>query len=553
MTAVTYARLRATDPGRWRAAAAAWRAWAALAGRWSAELGPLVARLRSAWSGAAATAAFARLGRLRRVLDLFRLLCWEADQTLSEFAAALDRARTLLARAVATATHAGLVIDDEGVVTTAARSGGAALSRPRAGPYRADRASQAGGAGQAAAQAGADQAMAELSAALRLAAEADAAATSRLTDVAALAAAPDAPPAPATPLPPCTATAADVHRWWDTLTPEQRRWLTATEPGWLGPLDGVPAAFRDLANRLLLDDRRAELDRELDRAASGACGSELPRVEGLRHGLGALADRLAGDAGPRAYLLHLDLAGDGRAVVALGDPDRADNVLTQVPGMTADLASYGGELARAERVAVRAAQLGPSASTSAVTWLDYDAPDFVDEAAGAGRAEAGAERLRRFQDGLRATHDGGPAHQTVLGHSYGSLVVGTAATGPGLDADSVVFVGSPGVGVDSAAHLSVPPGQVWSTTSRSDIIQYAAVAPRSVIEDLVTAGTVPLIGPAVAFATPEDALWFGRNPSESAFGARVFASQPDAGHLGYWDPGRPALDAITSITLGTAR
>jgi hypothetical protein len=251
--------------------------------------------------------------------------------------------------------------------------------------------------------------------------------------------------------------------------------------------------------------------------------------------------------------LRLDLAGDGRAVVALGDPDRADNILTQVPGMTADLASYGGELSRAERVAVRAAQLDPSVSTSAVMWLDYDAPDFVDEAAGASRAEAGADGLRRFQEGLRATHDGGPAHQTVLGHSYGSLVVGRAAAGPGLDADSVVFVGSPGVGVDSAAQLHVPSDQIWSTTSRSDIIQYAAVAPRSVIEDVFTAVTMPVIGPAVAFATPEDELWFGRNPSDPAFGARVFGSQPDAGHLGYWDPGRPALDAITSITLGTAR
>ncbi|HEV8174845.1 MAG TPA: alpha/beta hydrolase, partial [Actinoplanes sp.] len=403
-------------------------------------------------------------------------------------------------------------------------------------------------AGHGTVRAAVEDATADLSAALRLAAEADAAAVRRLTEVAAATAAAEAPPAASTPLPPCTARPAEVRSWWDTLAPEQRRWLAATEPGWLGRLDGVPAAFRDLANRLLLDEHRAELDR----AASSACGSGLRRLDGLRQGLGALADRLAGDAGPRGYLLRLDLAGDGRAVVALGDPDRADNILTQVPGMTADLASYGGELSRAERVAVRAAQLDPSVSTSAVMWLDYDAPDFVDEAAGASRAEAGADGLRRFQEGLRATHDGGPAHQTVLGHSYGSLVVGRAAAGPGLDADSVVFVGSPGVGVDSAAQLHVPSDQIWSTTSRSDIIQYAAVAPRSVIEDVFTAVTMPVIGPAVAFATPEDELWFGRNPSDPAFGARVFGSQPDAGHLGYWDPGRPALDAIASITLGTA-
>ncbi len=47
-------------------------------------------------------------------------------------------------------------------------------------------------------------------------------------------------------------------------------------------------------------------------------------------------------------------------------------------------------------------------------------------------------------------------------------------------------------------------------------------------------------------------LWFGPNPSDPAFGAHVFASQFAAGHLGYWDPGGVALDAITGITLGSA-
>jgi Alpha/beta hydrolase len=515
VTVTTYAQLRVTDPLRWRTAALAWRAWAALAGRWSAEFGPLAGRLKSAWSGVAATAALARLGGLRRVLNLFRLLCWQADQALSEFAAALARARALLTRAMATAKRSGLVIDDDGRVR----------GRP------------------------AEEVTSDLSAALTVATAADVSATARLGEVATTAAAAGVPPPPPTVLPPCSATPAEVHRWWETLTPEQRRWLVATEPGWLGPLDGVPAAYRDLANRLLLDERRAALDD----AAGRAHGSERRRVHGLQDGLGALADRLATGSGPRAYLLRLDLAGEGRAVVAIGDPDSAANVVTHVPGMTADLASYQRELARAERVAVRAAELGPATATSAVMWLDYDAPDFVDEAASASRADAGVAGLRRFQDGLRATHDGGSAHQTVLGHSYGSLVVGKAAASPGFEADSVVFVGSPGVGVDSAADLHVPAGQVWSTTSRDDVIQYLPVAPRGMLGDLVTSALMPAIGPAIAFGRPGDDLWFGRNPSDPGFGAHVFASQPHAGHLGYWDPGRPALDRITEIALGTAR
>ena len=469
MTVVSYGQLRAADPGRWRDTAFAWRSWAATAGRWAAELRAHAIRLRTVWTGSAADAATACLAALVRRLNLFRLGCWAADQALSEFAATLTRARSLLPAA----PGAGITGDTAG-------------------------------------------------AALTMAARADATAAGRLAEWAAG----DATP-PVVDPPPCAAAPADVRRWWEGLSPAQRRWLLATEPGGIGARDGVPAAARDLANRLVLD----------------------PSPTTRHAGLDALRDRLATGDGPRAYLMRLDLGGEGQAVVALGDPDRADNVLTQVPGMTAGLDSYAGELARAERIAVRAGELAPAASTSAIMWLGYDAPDFLDEAASRAPADAGAVGLRRFQDGLRATHDGTPAHQTLLGHSYGSLVVGRAAAEEGLAADSVVFVGSPGVGVESAAELRVPPGQVWASTSRTDIIQWAAVAPRGLAEDLVLSRAVPA-GALLAFGRPENDLYFGTNPSDPAFGARVFASPPGAGHLGYWDTGGSALDALANIAVG---
>jgi hypothetical protein len=512
MTAeAVYLRLRATDPLRWDAVALAWRRWAELAGRLAAEFPPHLVRVGRAWSGAAADAAVERLARLRRRLVLFRLSCWQADQAMSEFAAALARARTLLTRAVTAANAAGLIIDAHGAVRGVAQT---------AAPTVAG----------------------DLATTLTVAAQADVAAADRLHRIETSAT--TAPPPTPAGRPDCTVSPAGVRCWWDGLSPAQRQWLLATDPAALAPLDGLPAADRDVANRLLLDDRRADLEHAL----AGAHGRERERLLSLRYGLDHLADRLGTGAGPRAYLLRLDLTEEGRAVVALGDPDHADDVLTHVPGMTAGLASFGGELVRAERVAVRAAELGPSASTSAVLWLDYDAPDFVDEAASGRRAEAGVPALRRFQDGLRATHDGPvPARQTVLGHSYGSLLVGKAAAGSGMDADRVVFVGSPGVGVDRAADLHVPAGQIWSSTSRSDVIQYAAVAPADLLRDLAITGTG---NPLLAFGAPARDLWFGHNPSDPAFGARVFASQADGGHVGYWDPGRPALDALADITLG---
>ena len=76
------------------------------------------------------------------------------------------------------------------------------------------------------------------------------------------------------------------------------------------------------------------------------------------------------------------------------------------------------------------------------------------------------------------------------------------------------------------------------------------MAPDGLLKDLALSRVLPVAGALAAFARPEDELWHGRNPSDPAFGARVFRSQPDAGHLGYWEPGRPALDALAAITLG---
>jgi hypothetical protein len=463
---VTYAKLRATDPARWWATALAWRRWAALAGALCSEFGPLVNRLRASWRGSAAEAAVTRLGALSRRLVFFRVLCWRADQALSEFAAALGRARALLDRARAADLHAALTVAAQADATAAARLG-------------------------------------------------------PLADV------------PATPVaesfPACGTPPAEVLRWWEQWSPAERNWLLVTEPAALAGVDGIPIADRDIANRLLLDDQRRHLDR------SPAAGVDPGRVRDLRTGLDRLGARLEEEGSPRAYLVDLGLDGEGRAVVALGDPDRSANVLTHVPGMTSDLKSLAGELSRAERVAERAGELGPSRATSAVLWLGYDAPDFVDEAASARQARDGAPQLTRFQEALRVTHQGEPARQTVLGHSYGSLVVGKAASAGGLPVDAVVFVGSPGVGVDSASQLRFPADQVWATTSATDPIRMAAAPKELLIPD---------------FPGSARHLWFGRDPSEPGFGARVFPSRLGAGHLGYWDRGEPALDALTRITLG---
>ncbi|WP_368665149.1 MULTISPECIES: alpha/beta hydrolase [Rhodococcus] len=49
---------------------------------------------------------------------------------------------------------------------------------------------------------------------------------------------------------------------------------------------------------------------------------------------------------------------------------------------------------------------GNFGSTSVMAWCGYDAPQTIPQAGLDGYADGGAGSLDRFQDGLRASHDG---------------------------------------------------------------------------------------------------------------------------------------------------
>ncbi len=234
-------------------------------------------------------------------------------------------------------------------------------------------------------------------------------------------------------------------------------------------------------------------------------------------------------------------------MLAIGDPDRADNVLAYVPGMTADLSAVRDDLARTEAVATRAATIDPGQRTSTVLWLDYDAPSFLDEAMLAGKAHEAGPALHRFAEGLRATHEGPPAQQSVLGHSYGSLTVGATASSVGLAADDLIFVGSPGVGVDHASALGLPPTRVWSSTASDDPIAYLAPGWKEPFIRLGAELSNPLWPDPRP--RPNEDLWFGRNPTYPGFGGQVFTGDPH-GHSGYWRADNDALTDIARIALG---
>jgi hypothetical protein len=322
-----------------------------------------------------------------------------------------------------------------------------------------------------------------------------------------------------------TGRPVSVHAWWSSLSAADRDRLLTTEPARIGMLDGIPAADRDRANRLLLQ-------RELS----------LPHSESARLGLAALQSRLTDGV----LLLGLDTSGDGRAIVAYGDPDHAANVLTFVPGMHSALdPTITGNLDRTSAMAVAAAQADPTAKTSAVMWLGYDTPDGLWEAAQAKYADDARAALHDFQEGLAATHDGEIGEQSVVGYSYGALVVGETARDNGIRADDLVFLGSAGAGVPAAADLNVDPSTVWAASADNDVVGLAAPSVRQLLWEQIWPRYM---------GDPMPDLWHGHNPADPGFGGNVFAAadrpNPIDAHLSYWDAGNPALENLGRIAAG---
>jgi hypothetical protein len=169
---------------------------------------------------------------------------------------------------------------------------------------------------------------------------------------------------------------------------------------------------------------------------------------------------------------------------------------------------------------------------------------------GSSYADAGVPALDNFQSGLRASHDGAPSFNTVVGHSYGTTLIGDAAShGRTLDADQVVLIASPGATVDHASDLhltGVPQDQVsqhvWATRAANDEIPVYSHSEGIVGGGLtgfilgaplgpIGSGILGYVGAHVgSHVDPEGPL--GVDPAAGDFGGRKFASDP--GPSGPW-------------------
>ncbi|TCK21270.1 alpha/beta hydrolase [Pseudonocardia endophytica] len=535
----TYTDLVDVDPTAWLHQARAWDGLAHDLADRADRLRATGARLAETWGGADARAATRRRDELVGELDAAADRAAAVAAVLGRHAGTVMAAQQRVREAVAGVNPVVARVTDDGTVLPVL---GSALSGPGAvgllDAYLREARRVSG----------------VIADALDDAARSDAETVEALHRLAP--ADPDRPPPggslPPDGIPPDGTAPAAVTDWWRRLPATERDRLVSEHPDRIGETDGIPTVDRDRANRMRLDGERIRLRRRRMRLDGIGDGVERDRIDDALDGIDVLERRLAL---PGTLLLGFDTDGDGRAVVAAGDPDRSDNVVTYVPGVGAGLGAVGIDLSRSDAVAGAARAADPGADTAAVTWIGYRAPSSLPAAAGDRAAHDGGAALVRFQDGLRATGPDDRARLTVLGHSYGSLVAGRAAATGRLAADDLVLVGSPGTGTrGDVTDLRMDPAQVWATVAGNDPINHIPGAP--------AAGTSDPFPQARQLA-------YGTDPTDPAFGAEVFASapgtlgpaaddpdtdddetSPTAAHGQYWDPGSPSLEAIGRISVG---
>lgn len=267
---------------------------------------------------------------------------------------------------------------------------------------------------------------------------------------------------------PATATPAEVAAFFDGLTGAQRQRLVEDHPTVVGNLDGAPVNLRYQAN-----------------ASAGA------------------------------QVLAYDPRGRGLIARVVGDLENAARVSVIVPGSDIDISTF-------DRTARWAADLQEEAGedTAVIAWAGYTTPSGIGLDLATGRlAEAGAERLTRFTDGLDAAGLPDPA---LFCHSYGSVVCGLAASD--TDVGDIVVMGSPGMRADDVTALDTD-AHVWATKSPDDWV-----------------GRVPHVEVL--------GLGHGADPTSPDFGATVLPADDVPAHDAYFAPGTSTLTAFAAIADG---
>ncbi|WP_338672503.1 alpha/beta hydrolase [Streptomyces sp. SCSIO 30461] len=282
------------------------------------------------------------------------------------------------------------------------------------------------------------------------------------------------------------------------------------------PVPPVLAPIRGAATPADLAERYAATREGIRAAERMAAG----------HGDRRRAAALRALAAPDRQFLAFDGRDGGRTAEVFGHLSTAERVAVLVPGSDTSLDTYQRFRAGAENLRE---ELGERVAV--IAWLGYRTPATVGpEVLTPARAEDAAPRLASFVSDLGTLRP--TARISLLCHSYGSVVCGVTAAGTTAaamaDVSDIVFYGSPGAGVDTAASLRTG-ATVWAGRGSGDWI-----------------ASVPHVSLRLPFA---DLGLGGNDPVSDEFGARVFAAG-DVGHSDYLKPGSVALSSIARIVAG---
>ncbi|WP_283606165.1 alpha/beta hydrolase [Mycolicibacterium poriferae] len=249
------------------------------------------------------------------------------------------------------------------------------------------------------------------------------------------------------------------------MSPQQRDRLIAEYPRQVGNTDGVPWPMRAAANRINIAS--AVL------TETGADDDSRRRVALYRGLLGEIDDPSGRPGRIERQILAFDPA-RASLVELNGDLAAARSVAVLVPGVNTRI-----EDSAANTVTARRFVTATSGDAAVITYLGGPFPqvrdpvDVITEAADARYALDMAPRLVAFSEDVdRVVGDGVPV--TVIGHSYGGSIVGTAET-QGLTSDRTLFLAAAGagVGVDDPGdwHNRNPTVLRFSMTAPGDFIE----------------------------------------------------------------------------------
>lgn len=248
------------------------------------------------------------------------------------------------------------------------------------------------------------------------------------------------------------------------MSAEQRDRLVAEFPRQVGNTDGVPWAMRIAANRVNIAEAIV--------AETGRDAASQRRIAFYRSLLGEIDDPAG--AGGRIQRQIVAFDPSRASLVELnGDIATARSVAVLVPGVNTTIDGSAANTATARRFV--------SATHGEVAMITYLGGPFPQvhnpaevflEAANTHYALHMAPRLVAFSEDVdRAVGD---IPVTVIGHSYGGSIVGTAEA-LGLTSDRTLFLAAAGagVGVDD-------PGD-WHNRN-PDVLRYSMTAPGDFIE-----------------------------------------------------------------------